>query len=283
MKLAGIIFLIATIVYFLIKWKKTGNESGKPEINKTSTKKGDEKKKTDDNAGGTGYWKKNKKSLITWAIVLQFIVLNLIYPGQWFEVKSIFWFFAPRISGRYAVLKEYKDIVETEKKKRLSDIQEEIRKFETVKNLDTDDIKMLNNLTKQAEKINDVYEAKPVKQVSAKPEEEVWDWIFEWEATPEQLASGRQKIVGIINNARINSCDAKVLKFTYKRPGGKIVNMALNRNDPQKEHYFGRVAQKDLYLRVWLNGDSEEPGNFKGQADNGPNTISMEVFLKKKL
>ena len=123
----------------------------------------------------------------------------------------------------------------------------------------------------------------PPKQVSAKPEEEVWDCIFEWEAAPEQLASGRQKIVGIINNARINSCDAKVLKFTYKRPSGKIVNMALNRNDPQKEHYFGRVAQKDLYLRVWLNSDSEEPGNFKGQADNGPNTISMEVFLKKKL
>ena len=37
MKLAGIIFLIATIVYFLTKWKKTKN--GKSEINKTSKKK----------------------------------------------------------------------------------------------------------------------------------------------------------------------------------------------------------------------------------------------------
>lgn len=174
MKLAGILFLIATIVYFLIKWKKAGNKSGKSEINKTSAEKGDEKKKTDDNASSAGYWKKNRRSLIVWIIILQFIVLNLIYPGEWFEVKKIFWFFAPRISGKYLALKEYKDIVETDKKKKLSDIQEKIRKFEKVKELSTADIKKLNELTKQAEKINDIYsETETAKPASAKPKEKV--------------------------------------------------------------------------------------------------------------
>lgn len=281
MKLAGILFLIATIVYFLIKWKKAGNKSGKSEINKTSAEKGDEKKKTDDNASSAGYWKKNRRSLIVWIIILQFIVLNLIYPGEWFEVKKIFWFFAPRISGKYLALKEYKDIVETDKKKKLSDIQEKIRKFEKVKELSTADIKKLNELTKQAEKINDVY-SETAKPASAKPKEEVWDWTFEWEATAKQMASGRQKIPGIINDTCLISCNDNVLKFRYKRPSGKLVDLTLDRSS-QDEYYFGRVAQSDLYLRVWLLPNPKEPGNFKGTADNGPNTISMEIFLKKKL
>ena len=189
MKFAGIIFLIATIVYFLIKWKKTGNI--KSETNKTGTKKGDEKKKTDDNAGGAGYLKKNRKPLIIWAIILQFIVLNLIYPGEWFEVKKIFWFFAPKISGRYLALKEYKDIIETDKKKKLSDIQNEIRKFEQAKNLSTDDINKLNNLTRRAEKINDVYKEKPTKPAPAP----VYKWIFGFKAEPEDVINARKKVL----------------------------------------------------------------------------------------
>lgn len=121
------------------------------------------------------------------------------------------------------------------------------------------------------------------KSASAKPKEEIWDWTFEWEATADQMASGRQKIPGLINDTQFVSCNDKVLKFKYKRPSGKIVNMTLDRKKPETEHYFGRVSQSDLYLRVWLIPNSEEPGNFKGVADNGPNTISMEVFLKKKL
>lgn len=123
----------------------------------------------------------------------------------------------------------------------------------------------------------------PPPPVPAQPKKEVWDWTFEWEATAEQMASGKQKIPGLINDTQFMSCDDKVLKFKYKRPSGKIVNMTLDRNDPETEHYFGRVSQNDLYLRVWLIPNPEEPGNFKGTADNGPNTISMEVFLKKKL
>lgn len=123
----------------------------------------------------------------------------------------------------------------------------------------------------------------PPKPASVKPKEEVWDWTFEWEATSEQLASGRQKIPELINDTQFVFCDDKVLKFKYKRPSGKIVNMTLDRNKPETEHYFGRVAQSDLYLRVWLIPNPEEPGNFKGTADNGPNTISVDIFLKKKL
>lgn len=95
------------------------------------------------------------------------------------------------------------------------------------------------------------------------------------------MASGRQKIVGRINDAKIISYTPKVLKFEYKRPSGKIVNLTLDRDNPETESYFGRVAQSDLYLRVWLMPD--EKGNFKGRFDNGPGKISMEVFLKRKL
>lgn len=119
-----------------------------------------------------------------------------------------------------------------------------------------------------------------LKLAPAKPKEEVWDWTFEWEATAKQLASGRQKITGRINDAQVISLNANVLKFIYKRPSGKIVSLTLDRSDP-KEFYFGRVAQSNLYLRVWLLPD--EKGNFNGRFDNGPGKISMEVFLKKKL
>lgn len=176
MKLAGIIFLIATIVYFLIKRKKTGNI--KSETNKTNTK------------SGTEYWKKNRKSLIIWVIILQFIVLNLIYPGEWFEVKKIFWFFAPRISEKYTAIKEYKDIVEVDKKKKLSDIQAEIKKFEQTKDLSVDDIKKLNNLKKQAEKINNVYTETKIAKPASIP---VYKWIFEVKPEPEDIMKARKE------------------------------------------------------------------------------------------
>ena len=118
------------------------------------------------------------------------------------------------------------------------------------------------------------------KPIPAKPKEEVWDWTFEWEATAEQMASGKQKTVGLINDAQILSRNEKVLKFKYKRPSGKIVNLTLDRDNPETEFYFGRVTQSDLYLRVWLLPD--EKGNFKGQFDNGPGKTAIDVFLKKK-
>lgn len=117
------------------------------------------------------------------------------------------------------------------------------------------------------------------KPVQIKPKEEVWDWVFEWEATAKQLASGEQKVVGRINDAQIISYNESVLKFRYKRPSGKIVGLTLDRNSPE-EFYFGSVAQSDLYLRVWLLPD--ERGNFKGRFDNGPGKTTMEVFLKKR-
>lgn len=108
----------------------------------------------------------------------------------------------------------------------------------------------------------------------------VWDWTFEWEATPEQLQRNKKQEKGLINPARVVSLDAKVLKFNYKRPSGKLVELTLSRNDSVKEFYQGKVSQPDLYLRVWLLPDGED---FRGYADNGPNTTKMEVFLKKKL
>ena len=117
------------------------------------------------------------------------------------------------------------------------------------------------------------------KPVPIKPKEEVWDWVFEWEATAKQLASGEQKVVGRINDAQIISYNERVLKFRYKRPSGKIVDITLDRHSPE-EFYFGSVAQSDLYLRVWLLPD--ERGNFKGRFDNGHGKTTMEVFLKKR-
>lgn len=273
MKLAGIIFLIATIVYFLIKWKKTGNI--KPETNKTSTKKGDEKKKTDDSAGGTEYWKKNRKSLIIWVIILQFIVLNLIYPGKWFEVKKIFWFFAPRISDKYAAIKEYKDIVEADKKKKLSDIQVKIKKFEQTKDLGVDDIKKLNDLKKQAVKINNVYsETKTEKPVSAKPKEEVWNWTFKWERNDRQWEeakkAGRKK-KGEEYPARLLDITPSQLTMEYVSGySGKPKKVALkvgNTGDFWAADYFVKSKNPkeiDLSLKVSLYKNPESPGNFTG-------------------
>lgn len=108
----------------------------------------------------------------------------------------------------------------------------------------------------------------------------VWDWTFEWEATPEQLRRNSNQEKGLINDARVIFRDEKVLKFNYKRPSGKLVELTLSRNE-SKDFYQGKVSQSDLYLRVWLVPD--EKVNFRGTADNGPNTTQMEVFLRKKL
>ena len=122
--------------------------------------------------------------------------------------------------------------------------------------------------------------APPLQKIPAKPKEDIWDCIFEWEATAEQMASGKQKTVGLINEAVLTATPTdKVLKFKYKRPSGKLVELTLSRSDVGK-FYRGKVSQEDLYLRVWLLPDDQ---NFKGHADNGPGTTSMEVFLKKKL
>ena len=285
MKFAGIIFLIATIVYFLIKWKKTGNI--KSETNKTGIKKGDEKKKTDDNAGGAGYLKKNRKSLIIWAIILQFIVLNLIYPGEWFEVKKIFWFFAPKISGRYLALKEYKDIIETDKKKKLSDIQNEIRKFEQAKNLSTDDINKLNNLTRRAEKINDVYKEKPTKPAPAKPAR----WIFQILADPEVIIRARAKRVNQAPLTEFNlnyfSKTDNELRFRYKTPTGKTVDVLLNKRSLNDSHYFGMAdlpdPPKGRKMMLWLKNNDRDDG-FEGTTvtwDGSRWYPTVTAFLKR--
>lgn len=117
-------------------------------------------------------------------------------------------------------------------------------------------------------------------KVATKPKKEVWDWTFEWEAETEHLASRMQKVIGRINDAQIISRNDNVLKFRYKRPSGKIVDLTLDRDNPETEYYFGRAAQSDLYIRVWLLPDEKE--NFKGRFDNGPGKVSIEAFLKKK-
>lgn len=119
-----------------------------------------------------------------------------------------------------------------------------------------------------------------VATTTPKPTPIVWDWTFEWEATPEQLRRNKNQEKGLINDARVIFRDEKVLKFNYKRPSGKLVELTLSRNN-SKDFYQGKVSQSDLYLRVWLVPD--EKGNFKGTSDNGPSTTQMEVLLKKKL
>jgi len=123
----------------------------------------------------------------------------------------------------------------------------------------------------------------PTPQKPPSPAVEVWEWTFEWEATPEQVRHNKSQQKGLINDAMLIFRDEKVLKFNYKRPSGKLVKLTLSRKDPAKEFYQGKVQQSDLYLRVWLIEDNKHPENFRGTADNGPNSTQMEVFLKKKL
>lgn len=140
--------------------------------------------------------------------------------------------------------------------------------------------------TKKIEKVREDYSkgklvALVVVATAPKPTPTTWDWTFEWEATPEQMRRNENQEKGLINDARVIFRDEKVLKFNYKRPSGKLVELTLSRNDSVKEFYQGKVSQSDLYLRVWLVPD--EKGGFRGTSDNGPNTTQMEVFLKRKL
>src|SRR3989338_6667251 len=55
-------------------------------------------------------------------------------------------------------------------------------------------------------------EKKTLKSLNEKVKEEVWDWVFEWEASEQQMASG-QMVKGRGNEAQLLSlsCDALVL------------------------------------------------------------------------
>lgn len=265
-----IMAIIVVIVIFLILWLQSkSKKSGTKTVGTTTTTTGSKNK--------TWNWK--KRSIYIWLLILQFIVLDFIYPGGRFESKTLFWFIATQNSDKYVAIKKINDILERDEKKKISSIQGEVKKIEDKAELTPDDKVELGELAKKALNIG---KATPQKQVViAKPKEEVWDWTFEWEATAEQMRKNPQQQRGLINEAMLTNIPTDtVLKFKYKRPSGKLVEMTLSRKNTIKEYYFGRVSQEDLYLRVWLLPDGQ---NFKGNADNGPGTTSMEVFLKKKL
>lgn len=107
MKLAGICFVIVVLFYFFMLSRK--KEKSKEEEKMTETK--DTKKESSESS--KKIWK--KKSLYIWLFILQFVVLNFIYPGGLFEVKAIFWFFATRNSDKVVNLgkpKRQKTLVE---------------------------------------------------------------------------------------------------------------------------------------------------------------------------
>lgn len=182
-----------------------------------------------------------------------------------------------------------KNLAEVElqpEKDKLSKLNAKVKGGET---LTEEEKRTAMNATKKIGKVRKNYSkgklvAPPPPKPTADVEPvEVWDWTFEWEATPDQVRRNENQEKGLINEARIIFRDEKVLKFNYKRPSGKLVELTLSRNGSVKEFYQGKVSQSDLYLRVWLIPDDKHPGNFIGTADNGPNSMQMEIFLKKKL
>jgi len=165
MKLAGIIFLIAIIIYFFRSLRK--NKNKEIEEKKIESKKEEEKKERNGDESKNKIW--NKKSSYVWLFILQFVVLNFIYPGGWFEVKTLFWFFAQRNSDKYVALKDINTLLEKDEKQKISSVRAEIKKIEGKTKLTENDKRRLDELTNEIANVGKP--TPPLQKIPAKPKE----------------------------------------------------------------------------------------------------------------
>src|SRR3990167_7122636 len=131
--MTGIIILATTvtIIALLIVWLRLKSKKGGTKTVGANPVSATTKTSTTKN---WCWWK-----LITWLFILQFFILNFIYPGGWFEVKTLFWFFAARNSDKYVAVKKINDILERDEKKKISSLQVEIGKIDGKAELTPDD------------------------------------------------------------------------------------------------------------------------------------------------
>ncbi|KKR30336.1 MAG: hypothetical protein UT63_C0101G0007 [Candidatus Gottesmanbacteria bacterium GW2011_GWC2_39_8] len=146
MKLAGIAFLVAVSAYFLLIRLIRKKKKGDIETEKTEPKN-KEPDESNDGKPVKKFW--NKKSTYFWFFIIQFVFFNFIYPGRWFEVKTLYWFFATMNSDKYVAVKKINTILEKDNSKKLSSIQAEIKEMEGKTELTEDDKKKLGELTKE--------------------------------------------------------------------------------------------------------------------------------------
>src|SRR3989338_1712964 len=186
MKLAGIIFLIAIIIYFFRSIRK--NKNKEIEEKKIESKKEEEKKERNGDESKNKIW--NKKSSYVWLFILQFVVLNFIYPGGWFEVKTLFWFFAQRNSDKYVAFKDINTILEKDEKQKISSVRVEIEKIKGKTKLTENDKRRLDELTNE---ITNVGKPTPPKLASAdKPQEKV-EWVMSFLVLDQKMEKEKEQ------------------------------------------------------------------------------------------
>ena len=257
--MTGIIILATTvtIIALLIVWLRLKSKNGgaktvgtTPVITTTQTS----------TPKNWGWWK-----LITWLFILQFVVLNFIYPGGWFEVKAIFWFFATRNSDKYIALKDINTILEKDEKQKISSVQVEIEKIKGKTKLTENDKRRLDKLTNE---IANVGKPTPPKPVPPKP---TTKWIARLSTSRRQIEEAANMHLNQAANDKIEvdaispfiRTETKI-KFSYKKRG-KLHEVVLTRDNPADEYYYGIVDLSDnTQLEMWLEEDGLE--KYKGNA-----------------
>ena len=287
MKLAGIIFLIATIVYFLIKWKKTGNESGKPEINKMS---------------GT-VKKVNPFKYVFWPLVFIWGVFSKPKKlTMWAILGAIGWgiyllinYCTPPKSERL-----FKKIIANQIEVQTKDETGNLEKMAEDSGTSTfspDELRLAQKNRLDADKKRKKLEAmlepeKPTKTTSAKPKEETWPWTFEWIRSEDQWEVAKK----LGRKKKGEKYPANILKITpnelimeyvsgYSGKPEKVVLKIGNTGDFYATDYYVKSKKPkeiDLSLKVSLKKDPESPGNFVGTFWQDQDNQQVDCWLSKK-
>lgn len=230
MKLAGVLFLVVVLIYFFWPIKK--------ETEPKDTKK--------ENSGESKdkIWK--KKSLYIWLFVLQFIVLNFIYPGGLFEVKAIFWFFATRNSDKYVVIKDINNILNNNQKQKTTSIQKKIKEIGNKSEIMDEDKIKLGELANEIVNVGKPKRQKAlVEKPALKPKEEIpiekEEWRIVFTSLDKLMKREGVKQKGFFDLkvlSLLESADKKNLTISYVSSTGDKKTMELSR-EKKGEYYKG--------------------------------------------
>lgn len=179
--------------------------------------------------------------------------------------------------------------VETEKAKEALTVLEKKSK----NGLSLKEIIEAKNLKKQIEKTEEYYKSDDfeekgvaLKPAPAKPAR----WIFQIQADPEVIIRARAKRVNQAPLTEFNlnyfSKTDNELRFRYKTPTGKTVDVLLNKRSLNDSHYFGMAdlpdPPKGRKMMLWLKNDGDD--GFEGTTvtwDGSRWYPTVTAFLKR--
>lgn len=262
MKFAGICFLIGLLVFFL--WSRK-NKKGEKKEKPVGKKEGDGQKNK--------IWK--KKSLYIWLFIFQFVVLNFVYPGGWFEVKTIFWFFATRNSDKFVAVKEINKIVEKDEKQKISSIREKIKEIKEKTELTDKDKVKLRELANEVINVGKPKRQKALVEKPAPKPTTKMAWVLRLDGSSNHQSSD---FVEVDENSMITITEKEIAFSYYKRNKKHDVWLVREKTD---EFYHGVLnlsdgTKQDLYL---LGGGEKFSGYI--QQINGDGK-SKKAFLRKE-